>query len=204
MPVIASRAGGSVGGFGGLGASVVAGIPDTLTYKTVMAKVGFADGSANQGHNNLISGAWLNLQAIRTITLSCPNATSWVQYSKASLYGILGTGSSASFDSIATAEVGAGTTPTIEFTNIPSTYKDLQIRAVLRTNRASVNSDAVTLRFNGDTGSNYVGHRLEFSGTNEDAYSDANASGIILNRITATDAPADVFGLAIIDIQNVN
>jgi hypothetical protein len=177
---------------------------NTLTHKTVLANVGFADSTSNTGHANINSGAWRSLEAIRTITLTCPNATSWAQYSKASLYGILGTGSSASFDSIATVSVGSGTTPTIEFTSIPGTYKDLQIRAVLRTNRTSSVGDAVILRFNNDTGANYVGHRLEFSGTSEDAYNEANATGITLNRITGSTADSNSFGLALINIQNAN
>jgi hypothetical protein len=45
-----------------------------------------------------------------------------------------------------------------------STYKHLQIRATVRTNRGA-NEDILGIRFNGDTGSNYVTHLLYGTGS---------------------------------------
>ena len=56
---------------------------------------------------------------------------------------------------IATQLLGS-TQSTITFSNIPNTYKNLQIRALqMNTTTATTN-----LRFNGDTGSNYSRHYL--------------------------------------------
>lgn len=65
-----------------------------------------------------------------------------------------------SFDSIQTVTVGAGGQGTIVFDSIPSGYTHLQVRAF--------NVSAATfadVRFNGDTGSNYVFQQIESSGT---------------------------------------
>lgn len=65
-----------------------------------------------------------------------------------------------SFESIQTVTVGSGGAGTIQFDNIPNTYSHLHVRAFNVT--AATYAD---LRFNGDTGSNYVFHQLESSGT---------------------------------------
>jgi hypothetical protein len=60
------------------------------------------------------------------------------------------------FESIATA-TGTGSSGTITFSSIPSSYKSLQIRVMaLQTN--GIND--LRIRFNGDTGSNYAWHTL--------------------------------------------
>ena len=64
-----------------------------------------------------------------------------------------------SFESIATA-TGTGSSGTITFSSIPSTYKSLQIRMNLL-----MNGDHIDLTFNGDTGSNYTEHYLGGDGS---------------------------------------
>jgi len=66
-----------------------------------------------------------------------------------------------SYESIATATVGAGGQNTVEFTSIPSTYTHLQIRGHVRQNVAGNTIGDAYIRFNGDTGSNYATHVLE-------------------------------------------
>ena len=61
------------------------------------------------------------------------------------------------FESIQTVTVTSAQS-SISFTSIPSTYKHLQIRYSALTNRATYGSDGVSLRFNGDTGTNYSWH----------------------------------------------
>jgi hypothetical protein len=68
---------------------------------------------------------------------------------------ISGSISSSSFESIATA-TGTGSSGTITFSSIPSTYKHLQIRGM----GFGDSGGQLFLRLNGDTGSNYTRHRL--------------------------------------------
>lgn len=63
----------------------------------------------------------------------------------------------ASFESIATATGGAGTSGTITFSSIPSTYSHLQVRAFMP---VTSNNNAPYIRFNSDSGSNYTVHTL--------------------------------------------
>jgi len=65
-----------------------------------------------------------------------------------------------SFESIATA-TGTGSSGTITFSSIPSTYKHLQIRFIVFSN---VDGSNVGFQFNGDTGNNYTQHQL-YGGT---------------------------------------
>lgn len=66
-----------------------------------------------------------------------------------------------SFESIATYTVGSGGESTITFSSIPQTFMHLQIRGILQGSRpAPVPSGYGTLRFNNDTGSNYIDHIL--------------------------------------------
>jgi hypothetical protein len=65
------------------------------------------------------------------------------------------------FESIATA-TGNGSAWEITFSSIPSTYTHLQIRCIA--NASNVNT-ALNMRINGDTGSNYIRHRLIGNGS---------------------------------------
>jgi hypothetical protein len=66
-----------------------------------------------------------------------------------------------SYDSIATVN-GNGSTGTITFSSIPSTYSHLEVRASFL---ASSANDDLLVRLNGDTASNYSFHELRGSGT---------------------------------------
>ncbi len=63
---------------------------------------------------------------------------------------------SGAYESIATAS-GTGSSGTITFSSIPSTYTHLQIRGI---SRNSYPSSQTNVRFNSDTGSNYANHML--------------------------------------------
>lgn len=65
-----------------------------------------------------------------------------------------------SYESIATTTVGSGGSSTITFSSIPSTYKHLQIRAIVLTTAGGIN-----IQYNSDTGSNYTYHQLYGTGT---------------------------------------
>lgn len=71
-----------------------------------------------------------------------------------------------SFDLLETT-VLTGSQASVEFTNLTSkyasTYQHLQIRAVVQSQRTSV--DAFFVRYNGDSGTNYTFHRLSGNGS---------------------------------------
>lgn len=65
-----------------------------------------------------------------------------------------------SYESIATTYLTSGSSSTISFTSIPSTYKHLQLRWLGKDNRGAV-ADSVNMVFNSNTTtSNYLGERL--------------------------------------------
>lgn len=72
--------------------------------------------------------------------------------------------STSSYESIATVTVGSGGSTSVDFTSIPSTYTHLQIRCLARGNSAGTGTDALQIRFNSDTGSNYASHLIMGNG----------------------------------------
>lgn len=86
-----------------------------------------------------------------------------------------------SFESIASYTGSASTTT---FSSIASTYKHLQ----LRINYLEPNGgQSLTMRFNGDTGTNYAQHQLAGTGSvaSADAATSQNAAVIFSNTVTA-------------------
>lgn len=105
-------------------------------------------------------------------------------------------GGGGSFESIATA-VGTGSSDTITFSSIPSTYKHLQIRALA--NDGVGNGFEASLVLNSDTSANYAYHRLSGSGTTASATGSTGDSSI---RIGNAGNVADTFATYIIDIHD--
>ena len=104
-----------------------------------------------------------------------------------------------SYDAIGTATVGSGGQSTITFSSIPSTYKHLQIRGILRgTNASSEVSNR--MRFNGDTASNYSYHALYGNGSAAVAESIAPVSVMLFGSSAAASATSGIFGVTVIDI----
>ena len=105
------------------------------------------------------------------------------------------------FESIASA-TGTGSSATITFSSIPSTYQHLQIRGIARSDLATT-ATLGRLQFNSDTGSNYAGHTLQGNGSSaivSGNVSQANIGSVI--RVPGTSATADVVGGFIIDIHD--
>lgn len=108
------------------------------------------------------------------------------------------------FESIASA-TGTGSSGTITFSSIPSTYTSLQIRAIVKeTATASAYESDILIRFNGDTGSNYAYHYLRGNGTSVTAAGFATqTSGAVIDILTSSNATiANMQGVGIIDIHN--
>jgi hypothetical protein len=106
------------------------------------------------------------------------------------------------YESIATA-TGNGSSDTITFSSIPSTYNNLQIRILGRVTPAT-NVENIGIYFNSDTGSNYNGHYIYANGSSVSGGSGTNSSGMtIAGRITGGNIASEIMGVAIIDIAEV-
>lgn len=89
----------------------------------------------------------------------------------------------------------------VTFSNIPQNYEHLQIRLIVRTDRAADTQDAVNMRFNSDTGSNYSWHYFSGNGSSASAGAGSSASLIFNAAIgTAASATSGMFGVSVIDI----
>jgi hypothetical protein len=100
-----------------------------------------------------------------------------------------------SFESIASA-TGTGSSGTITFSSIPSTYTSLQIRAIGR----SVSNGVYQIQFNGDTAANYVWHNLTGNGSTAAANS---GTAVTSSRIALIPSGASSnVGANIIDIHD--
>jgi len=106
---------------------------------------------------------------------------------------------SLAYDSIATTTLSS-TTATITFSSIPATYTHLQIRLIGRCNRTIEASDAVLMRFNSDTSSNYSYHGLYGDGSSAGSYAGASSTFSIIMDCTAAGAAASIFAAGVCDI----
>jgi hypothetical protein len=105
-----------------------------------------------------------------------------------------------SYESIASA-TGTGSSGTITFSSIPATYKHLQIRAIMRTDRANTDS-ALRIRFNSDSGSNYAWHWLYGDGSSAAATGAASQTSGFVGTAAGGTATANLIGVSIVDIQD--
>ena len=105
------------------------------------------------------------------------------------------------YESIATYLVSSPTS-SITFSSIPSTFKHLQIRGIVRTTRAT-NEDYIIYNFNGDsTNGNYVyGHQL-YATSASGPTSGYNGVGTccIVERVPGADQTSNTFAPMLIDI----
>jgi hypothetical protein len=105
------------------------------------------------------------------------------------------------YESIATTTVGSGGVASVSFSSIPATYTHLQIRALVRTDRAGTAGDAIVVRFNSDTGANYSNHQLNANGSTVSAFGAANStSWNYVERAASNGMTSGIFGAVIIDI----
>jgi hypothetical protein len=117
--------------------------------------------------------------------------------------GLIGSfaASLAGYNSIATVSYPSGSGGTASFTSIPTGYRHLQIRAFTR-DTASGTTAQWTLRFNGDTATNYNYAGMFHTGTGSITGDLANnQSQIVSDHPGSSTTP---FGVTIIDIFDVN
>ena len=117
--------------------------------------------------------------------------------------GLLSQGGGASaatgFQLISTTLI-TSTTASVTFSAIPATYKHLQIRVVGRYT-AAVATANLTLRFNGDTGSNYGYQSMRGQGaTISSAAPGSYQTSLLTGDLTGASAAADSYGSSFIDV----
>jgi len=96
---------------------------------------------------------------------------------------------------------GTGSSGTISFTSIPSTYKHLQIRAIARENSgAGPNWTFLGLSFNGDYGNNYATHYLDGDGTSASVSGSGSYPRIFPGFAAQNNAPSNTMGVFVLDL----
>lgn len=106
-----------------------------------------------------------------------------------------------SYESIATVTVGSGGSSSISFTSIPSTYKHLQIRAMLSTVQGTDRGNsALYARFNSDSSGNYAWHQLKGNGSSVSATGYSSENTIYGSDTWYSGGASGVFGVMVMDI----
>lgn len=105
------------------------------------------------------------------------------------------------FESIASA-TGTGSSGTITFSSIPSTYVALQIRFIGRTTSASTSQQNLFLRFNGVSSASYTRHNLQGDGSAVSAAGAASQTEITAGQVINDGEAANVMSVSIINIHN--
>jgi hypothetical protein len=103
-----------------------------------------------------------------------------------------------SFESIATA-TSAGSSATLTFSSIPSTYSSLQIRFM---SKPAASGGAIKMQLNGITTSTYWYHYLIGVGTAAAAGSSGSATDAMFVMDNLVAPVTNIFGVGIIDIHD--
>jgi hypothetical protein len=156
-------------------------------------------GSLTGTGSSPITVSGLTASTSYTFTVRSSNSTGNSPFSSAS--NSITTPVPADFESIATV-YGTGSSGTVSFTSIPSTYKHLQIRGIARTDLAG-NYPALSVRINGDGGASKYGYqRLYGTAATNDSLADANGAGAnaFMLTVSADSLASSIFGAFVLDI----
>jgi hypothetical protein len=131
-------------------------------------------------------------------SVPAPRSRRW-NTNQANDYWFAVTGVAGSFESIATTTVGAGGQATITFSDIPQTFKHLQLRIMSRDARTAT-ANNVFARFNGDTATNYSNHNLIGDGSTAFSEGYTSEDAMLFGLSASNSAAANIFGVSIVDI----
>lgn len=112
--------------------------------------------------------------------------------------------STSSYESIATVN-GTGSSSTIVFSSIPSTYKHLQLRGISRSTTATTTLFDMEIRLNSDSGSNYSRHMLYGTAAAAVAATGAasqNTIEVSRQSVPGNSVTSGIMGVTIIDIHD--
>lgn len=146
-----------------------------------------------------VSGLTAGTAYTFTVTATNANGTSTASAASNSVTPATPT----SYESIATLN-GTGSSATITFSSIPSTYKHLQIRFIAKTTSTAGSDFPLDMRFNSDTASNYPHHELWGDGTTAQGNGAAATTRIVLSsRIPDSFSSwSNTFEVGVIDIHD--
>jgi len=102
------------------------------------------------------------------------------------------------YESIATVLVGSAGASSITFSNIPQTYKHLQIRMLIGSNTST--SDSTDMRFNGDAGSNYTYHQLYGTGSSVSSEASTPRTAAVVGIPAISNTNTNIFATGVVDI----
>ena len=167
------------------------------TYTATSSPGGFT----GTGASSPITVSGLTTGTAYTFTVTATNANGTSTASAAS--NSVTPASPTSYESIATLN-GTGSSATITFSSIPSTYKHLQIRFIAKTTSTGGSDFPLDMRFNSDTASNYPHHELWGDGTTAQANGAAATTRIPLSsRIPDSFSSwVNTFEVGVIDIHD--
>jgi hypothetical protein len=100
-----------------------------------------------------------------------------------------------SYESIATV-TSSGSSSTLSFTSIPSTYQHLQIRGIA----ADGVGNSILVTFNSDTGANYARHRLTGNGTAAAAVGTSGINNMPIFGQSGIGTATSTFGAFVLDL----
>jgi hypothetical protein len=97
-------------------------------------------------------------------------------------------------------QVLTSTASSVSFASIPQGFKHLQLRAVVRTTRAST-GDEFRMTYNSITTSSYSMHGLYGNGSSVTSFGFGNSTDVWIGEIPGASAsPSETFGPAVLDI----
>ena len=99
---------------------------------------------------------------------------------------------------------GNGTSTTLTFSNIPSSFAHLQVRGIVRGVRAQ-DVETLFLRYNSDTAGNYMWHRIYGEGSVATASAPATGrTAAEIGQFPGANQATDIYGTFIVDILDYN
>jgi hypothetical protein len=113
-----------------------------------------------------------------------------------------GGGAAGSFELISTSLLST-TTASVTFSSLPATYKHLQFRIAGRFTAAAF-QNTVTLRFNGDSATNYATHFLRGNGSSVSSGNSTTVAQITAGYLPSASETANLYGGMVIDILDFN
>jgi hypothetical protein len=108
-----------------------------------------------------------------------------------------------SYELISTSLITGTSTTSVVFdvSTLASTYKHLQIRAVVRTSRSPETNSNHAMRINADTGANYAAHVVRGTGSAVQSFAGASQTYIsISDGTSSTNSTANSYSAMVIDL----